>query len=225
MSILIEPEIRHNFFPALEGKRVLIVGGTHGIGEAVAKMCMTLGAFVTVVGRTRNQKLDCEQYCLDVTEESVEFLMEDQDYIFNNIGMYEKNTILNTKPKVLREVLRTNIETMFRLNQYALWHSPKVVVNMSSRPTLEKYHSWSLYTLTKQAIITITKAAAEESKTKFYAICPSRVDTKFREEYFPGEDKSTRLTPYETAKIIVTLFNGKNPSGQHYWIKKLYGSK
>jgi NAD(P)-dependent dehydrogenase (short-subunit alcohol dehydrogenase family) len=95
---------------------------------------------------------------------------------------------------------------------------------MASRPTLDKYHSWSAYTLAKQGVITLTRAAAEESVCKgvnAYSICPSRVDTKFRDEVFPDEDTSTRLSAGETAEAIMYLFNGTLPNGEAYWIKKI----
>jgi NAD(P)-dependent dehydrogenase (short-subunit alcohol dehydrogenase family) len=221
--IFCKPEIEHKEQPNLIGKSVLIVGGTHGIGEAVARKCITEGAEVTVIGRTKNLNLDCKQVLGDIVEgiTNVEQHFVGKDYVFNNIGIYEKNTIVDTSRERLQKVLLTNVEIMYVLAQYSIKHALEVVVNMSSRPILDKYHSWSLYTLSKQAVITITQASAEEGNQKHYAICPSRVDTKFRESVFPGEDKLTRLTPEETADIIITLFNGKNPTGSHYWIKRI----
>lgn len=221
-EIFIQPSIKETSIPDLSGKRLLIIGGTHGIGESLATLAIDLGAQVTVVGRTVNPELDCTQVLLDVDEhiDDLEPLFEDKDYVFNNIGIYEKNTIEATSRDRLQEVLRVNIEIMFLLTQYSVRHALGVVVNMASRPTLEKYHSWGLYTLSKQAVITITQAAAEESSAKFYAVCPSRVDTRFRESVFPGEDKATRLSPEEVARVILTLFNGSNPTGSHYWLKK-----
>lgn len=222
-EIFCQPPIENKEKPDMRGAKVLVVGGTHGIGEAVARQCMELGAVVTVIGRSENPNLECEQIIHDVVEdpEGAEKYFEGASYVFNNIGIYEKSTVDETSRERLQEVLKTNIEIMFLLGQYSVRHALEAVVNMSSRPTLEKYHSWSLYTLSKQAIITMTQALAEEGNQKFYAICPSRVDTKFREEVFPGEDKSTRLSPEETADAITSLFNGKNPSGSHYWVKKL----
>jgi len=221
--IFCKPEIEHKEQPNLIEKSVLIVGGTHGIGEAVARKCITEGAEVTVIGRTKNLNLDCKQVLGDIVEgiTNVEQHFVGKDYVFNNIGIYEKNTIVDTSRERLQKVLLTNVEIMYVLAQYSIKHALEVVVNMSSRPILDKYHSWSLYTLSKQAVITITQASAEEGNQKHYAICPSRVDTKFRESVFPGEDKLTRLTPEETADIIITLFNGKNPTGSHYWIKRI----
>jgi 2-C-methyl-D-erythritol 4-phosphate cytidylyltransferase len=221
-EIFCQPEIKHKELPDLTGKKVLIVGGTHGIGASLAQQCLDLGAKVTVIGRTANPELPCAQIILDVIEhlEGIEYYFIGQDYVFNNIGIYEKSTVEATSFERLQEVLKVNLETMFVLAQYSVRHALEVVVNMSSRPTLDKYHSWSLYTLTKQGIITITQACAEEGRQKHYAICPSRVDTQFRDEVFPDEDKSTRLSPDEVAHTIITLFNGQNPSGSHYWIKR-----
>lgn len=221
--IYCNPEMENTEMPVLFGKNVLIVGGTHGIGESLAKKSMALGANVTVIGLTPNEDLDCIQVLHDVVRdpEGIKDLYKGVDYVFNNIGIYEKNTIMDTDRERLQEVIKTNIETMFLLAQYSIEFAQSVVVNMSSRPTLDKYHSWSLYTLSKQAIITMTQASAEEGNQKHYAVCPSRVDTKFREAVFPGEDKNTRLSPDETADIILQLFNGENPNGQHYWIKKI----
>lgn len=222
-EIFCSPEIKNKELPDLNGKNVLIIGGTHGIGEALARKTIDMGAKTIVVGLTENDNLRCPQIFHDVVADPMflEPYFRGVDYVFNNIGIYEKATIAETSRNRLDEVLKTNIATMFALAQLSINHAKEVVVYMSSRPELEKYHSWSLYTLSKQAIITLTKAAAEEGTQKHYAICPSRVDTKFREAVFPGEDKQTRLSPEETADVILQLFNGQNPSGQHYWIKKL----
>lgn len=218
-----KPDIEHRELPQLEGKRVLIVGGTHGIGEALARKCLALGASVTVIGRTPNPELDCEQILHDVVEDpaGVEQYYVGADYVLNNLGIYETAAITDTTPERLREVLRYNLETMFLLAQYSIRHALEAVVNMSSRPTLDSYKNWSLYTLTKQGVITITQASAEEGTQKHYAICPSRVDTRFRDEVFPDEDKSTRLSPEQVADSILWLFNGQNPSGGAFWIKEV----
>lgn len=223
-KISIIPKISYCDLPNLKNKNVLVVGGTHGIGEALVVRCLELGANVTTIGLSKNNKLNCKQIIHDVVNnpKPIEKYFVGTDFVFNNIGLYEKARIVDTTPARLKKVLRYNLETMFLLIKYSILHTSMVVVNMSSRPTLESYDSWSLYTLSKQAIITITQAAAEEGKQKHYAICPSRVNTKFRESVFPNEDLKTRLTPEQTAEIILWLFNGKNPSGSHYWVKKIY---
>ena len=36
---------------SLKDKKVIVVGGTSGIGEGIAKCCASLGANITIVGR------------------------------------------------------------------------------------------------------------------------------------------------------------------------------
>jgi len=201
-----------------------VVGGTDGVGFWVARKCLELRAEVEVFGLEHNPNLLCPQHILNVVErvDEVERFYKDKDYVFNNIGMIERNLVSDTPKATVQRFLKVNVETMFMLLQFSVRHVKRVIVNMGSRPELETNRHWSLYTLSKQTIITMTKAAAEENKQKIYAFCPSRIDTKFRDSVFPDEDVKTRLTPEEAADFVVMLFNGKNPSGSHYWYRKIY---
>lgn len=220
---MIKPELINTDNPDVNGKNILIVGGTHGVGMELAKMCHEWGGKVIVIGKTRNNDIGhIPQITMDVTKESPEYLFKRADFVFNNIGQYYKGTIKETDVDKFMEIVENNLRVTYELTRYALMYMKRgVLVNMASRPELEKYHSWSAYTLAKQGIITLTKSASEEGEIKAYAVCPSRINTKFRDELFPEEDLETRLSPKEVAELIFKLFNGKNPTGQHYWIKKI----
>jgi 2-C-methyl-D-erythritol 4-phosphate cytidylyltransferase len=226
MSVTISPSVEVKEIPILLEKNVVIIGGTSGIGLSVAKMCVNMGAYVTVIGRHINTELATKgvaQIIMDVYQnrEGIGEILKYADYVFNNVGFYYKGTIRETTPEKFTEVVAKNTTISYEITRLCLLNMKSgVLVNMSSRPTLDSYHSWSAYTLAKQAIITLTKAAAEESDIKCYSVCPSRVDTKFREALFPREDKKTRLDPSEVAILVLTLFNGLNESGSHYWIKE-----
>ena len=221
--MICSPSIRYPEPPDFRGKNVLIVGGTHGAGEAVAWRVIRGLASVTVVGLTKNEQLPCKQIIMDVVSNpsKVEQYFQETDYVFNTIGMVWRGLIVNTPRMMVQSFLKTNVEIMFLLTKYALQHTSDVVVNMSSRPVFSTNKSWSLYASTKHAIIDITRAADEEGKQKFYAFCPSRMDTKFRDYMCPNEDRNTRLTPDEAAGAVVALFNGKNKTG-HYWLRRKY---
>lgn len=224
MEMKCNPPVYFPDKPKLREKNVLIVGGTTGVGEALANLCSGGGANVTVIGLIPSKSLDCQQVIFDAVKgiNRVHKLMIGADYVFNNVGMIRMEKIVDTSIKTLDDFLNVNIKTMFYLTQMAIANKVRVAVNMSSRPVFSSYHSLSLYAATKHAIIDITRAASEESKTKFYAVCPSRINTGFRDSVYPNEDKNTRLTPLEVAKFILMLFNGKNPSGEHYWIRREY---
>lgn len=227
--IHIEPDISLEFqeLPDMTGKKVFVAGGTRGMGLEVAKLCRGLGAEVTVSGR-HEADLDFPYIRADLTKE--EQIAEAYksvgkvDFVFNNVGMYEKADILDTTPERWREVIDYNLNSMFYLTQHGLrnLNPDGVIVNMSTRPTLEHYKGWSAYTISKVGIITLIQAAAEEHpEFKSYAVCPSRVDTSYRDALYPDEDKTTRLSPQEVAKTVGFLFNGKLPTGSFYWIKKV----
>ena len=60
--------------PTYEGKRVMVVGGTRGIGRAIASTLREAGAHVTVVGRSAvpfthvsKASSDCEAFAADLS--------------------------------------------------------------------------------------------------------------------------------------------------------------
>lgn len=224
---MIKPYPKYKQHPNLKEKNVLIVGGTDGIGKELALLCHFAGAKVITIGRHRDETLaenGIPQVIEDVLKhpERIEPLYIGSDYVLNNIGMYYRGSIEETSADTFRRVLEANLIITHILTGYALKHMDGgVLVNMASRPTLEKYKDWSAYTLAKQGVITLTQAAAEEGNLNCYAVCPSRVDTKFRDELFPDEDTDLRLSPESVAELIYYLFNGLNESGKYYWIKEL----
>lgn len=232
--IFTEPPIteEYQWLPDLHRKHVLVVGGSRGIGAEVARMAKHQGALVTTVSRhyqptpysDAHLVADCANpYEIRRVWQSVGVT----DMVFNNVGIYEQGTLVGTNSERWDEVINANLTSMFHLTRHALMGlaSGGVMVNMAYRPTLEKYHSWATYTLSKQGVITLTQAAAEEAERdiRAYAICPSRVDTKFREDLFPGEPKEQRLSAEDTATAIMYLANRSMPNGTYVWIKQLYG--
>jgi hypothetical protein len=53
-----------------------------------------------------------------------------------------------------------------------------------------------------------------------FSISPGRVDTKMREKDFPGEDKRTRLSVDQVAKVIKKCISGKFQPGDNIIIRK-----
>ncbi len=224
------PEV-NQYLPNLNRKTVLVLGGSRGIGSEVAGIAFDQGAHVISASRgqegPRGSHLHLSAdlstpYGIDSVWGRVGMV----DMVFNNVGMYERGHIQDTTLTRWRDVIETNLTSMFLLNRHALnkLQTDGVIINMASRPTLDKYKSWSTYTLSKQGVITLTQAAAEEAERGIhaYAICPSRVDTQFREEFFPGEPKNQRLTAKDTAMAILFMMNRTLPNGSYYWIKQKY---
>jgi len=229
-KVFCQPEIgvEHQWLPDMKDKRLFVAGGTKGIGLAVADMCKELGAETIVTGRI-SAELPHRVIKADLTTPNgvrgVWREIKSADYVFNNVGMYEKKSIRNTTLARWKEVMGYNLDSMFLLTKEAseFMNDGGVMVNMSSRPTLDSYKDWSAYTISKVGVITLTQAIAEERpEVKAYSVCPSRVDTQYRHALFPQEDVATRLSPENVAQIVGFMFNGTLPTGSYYWIKKQY---
>lgn len=226
-NILIEPPIECEEIPSFNGRKVFVNGAGSGIGLATAEMAFTHGANVWTVSRSGDTTMQA-----DMTDpkqvEQVFQAVGPVDYVLNNVGMYFTKPIESTSIEEWREVMRYNLDSMFLATRESMRYvNPGgVIVNMASRPTLDNYANWSAYTISKVGDIILTQSAAGELKdrdVKAYAICPSRVDTPFRQAVFPNEAIETRLDPKDVATAVGFLFSGKEPTGSYYWIKQLYG--
>ncbi|MFI2364058.1 hypothetical protein [Promicromonospora sp. NPDC019610] len=79
----------------LSGKRLTVVGGTNGLGQAIARQALALGADVTIVGRTlrddRHERLHFVQADLSSMKEAVrlgeELPVENQDVVLFTNGI------------------------------------------------------------------------------------------------------------------------------------------
>lgn len=75
------------------------------------------------------------------------------------------------------------------------------------------------YCASKCATISLVQSLAFEGY-KAYAISPGRVDTKMRENDYPGEDKRTRLSTASCANVILECISGKYDPGDNIIYRK-----
>lgn len=118
----------------LKGKRIVITGGTGGIGKAMAKRFLAEGARVLITGRkpeTLSQvssDLDCESLLLDVTKvDSFQSFIDEVidklggiDCLVNNAGISLHESFQEVTPKGFDQQVATNFKGPFFLSQVAL---------------------------------------------------------------------------------------------------------
>ena len=75
------------------------------------------------------------------------------------------------------------------------------------------------YSVSKCGVISLVQSLGLEGYDA-YSISPGRVDTKMRENDYPGEDKRTRLTTGSVASVILDCINGRYNSGDNVIIRK-----
>jgi 3-oxoacyl-[acyl-carrier protein] reductase len=167
----------------LEGKAVLVTGGSKGIGQAIAYAFLDEGAKVGIVGRNLSdlefaQKEGIEIYQGDVTnEENRVRVMKDFleqfgtiDVLVNNAGGSNGSTVMETSMELFEEAMHLNFLSAVDLSKKAAEvmsanANGGAIINISSifgresggKPT---------YNASKAAMISFTKSFGDEMISK-----------------------------------------------------------
>ncbi|MFE1246014.1 SDR family NAD(P)-dependent oxidoreductase [Fictibacillus sp. NPDC058756] len=167
----------------LEGKAVLVTGGSKGIGKAIAYAFLDEGAKVGIVGRTfsdleSTQKAGIEIFQGDVTNEhDRERVMTDFlekfgtiDVLVNNAGGSNGSTVMETSMEQFEEAMHLNFLSAVDLSKKAAEVMSAnadggAIINISSifgresggKPT---------YNASKAAMISFTKSFGDEMISK-----------------------------------------------------------
>lgn len=211
----------------LKDARILITGGSSGLGKAMAGLLRSAGAKVLITGRS-GEKVDqvaneCDVYgCqadvaveADVarTYELVEANLGGLDVLINNAGFGEFAKLEDVSLDAFERVFRTNVfgAALMAREATKLFKQQKQgnIINISSTAGRKGYASGSVYASSKFALSGLTECWREELRRfniRVMQINPSAVPTAFnvadRSEK-PLQDKM--LTPMEVAHAVKSV--------------------
>jgi NAD(P)-dependent dehydrogenase (short-subunit alcohol dehydrogenase family) len=182
-------------FFSLKDKTALIAGGTDGIGLSVAKRFVKAGAKVIIVGRRDGdsiaQEFGASFIRCDVSVEEEQIAMYDEaerlfgklDIIINNAGFAVTGSAIEQGDT---KELDQSIGVMQKGVYFGLKYAPRhmndggSIINTSSLAGVMGIYGYGQYSMTKAAVINLTKTSAIELASRgirVNAVCPGTVKT------------------------------------------------
>jgi meso-butanediol dehydrogenase/(S,S)-butanediol dehydrogenase/diacetyl reductase len=211
----------------LAGKRVLVTGGTSGIGAATAERFRDEGALVWILGRTATASIP-RSLVADVADPASIAQAFDRldteaggiDVVINNAGVSVRHELAELPLDEWRRVLDVNLTGAVLVAQHAarrmLSQGAGVILNMGSTNGMVGYRGYSHYNASKAALIELTKTWALElaPSIRVNVVCPGYILTPMQEaEYTPAmmRDLEAKIplrrqgTPAEVAALFAFL--------------------
>ncbi|MCH9616856.1 MAG: 3-oxoacyl-[acyl-carrier-protein] reductase FabG [Chlamydiia bacterium] len=185
-----------------EGKKVVVTGGTKGIGLAIAKEFLKEGASVAIIGRSpdNGEKAllelsgDVTFYPLDVSDHSaVKAFSEEMikkwntiDVLVNNAGISKNTLFLRITEADWDHVVDTNLKSVYNMchafSRILIKNRGSRIVNISSIAggVMGGNPGQAHYSASKGAIVSLTKVLAREfakREVTVNCVAPGYVET------------------------------------------------
>jgi 3-oxoacyl-[acyl-carrier protein] reductase len=203
----------------LEGKRILVTGGSRGIGEATVRLLTELGARVAFTYQSRHDVAEALARDLKARDREVLAAQADQcsradarrvvatmegawggiDGFVGNAGVWLPTPAVLEDEGNLQAILETNVAGLFR------WHAEVIpalqragggaIVLISSTAGQRGEAGYGAYAASKGAVISLTKSLASElgpSGIRVNCVAPGWVDTDMAAPALRGDPQERR---------------------------------
>jgi meso-butanediol dehydrogenase/(S,S)-butanediol dehydrogenase/diacetyl reductase len=194
---------------ALMDKRVLITGGTSGIGKATAARFLEEGAEVIILARDRDKSEHARHelaalrqvVIADVSNpaevrrafDEIDRLWQSVDVLVNSAGISIRHAFMDIIPEEWERVLNINLNGVFYMAQQAarrmLAAGSGAIINIASTNGLMGYPFYADYNASKAGVIELTRTMALElaPAIRVIAVCPGYVMTPMQEAEYTQE--------------------------------------
>lgn len=211
----------------LQGKNIIITGGSLGIGRETARNMVLKGANVLITGRSESRLKEAKKY---TGAKILEFDISDSDSIVENsqkcIDILDGRVdvlINNAGIGVSKSIDQLNIDDflkVFSVNVFGLALFTKqivplmikksfgTIVNIGSTASLKGYKNGSIYSSSKFAVRCLTQCWQAELRQHNIRVCqvnPSEVTTAFgSKDRVERDSVNNKLRPEEISHSIIS---------------------
>jgi NAD(P)-dependent dehydrogenase (short-subunit alcohol dehydrogenase family) len=212
----------------MQGKQVLLTGGTGGLGMGVTAAILAQGANVTIPyydekeverlkGRLPTVEFDRIRFVVaDLAQESVvEQLVNDMgrvDVLIHLVGGFSMGKTHEYSFEQWKKDFDLNLNTTFLACKHSLRkmleHGYGRIVTVGSRGAVQPGGQLAAYCASKAGVVALTQAIADETKgTNITAniVLPSIIDTPTNREAMGSEQADKWVKPESLAQVICFL--------------------
>lgn len=195
----------------LNGKRVVVTGGTSGIGEATCRRFRDEGARVVSIA------LDGEIECDVADAEQVAAAFEQVggiDVLVANAGISIRASFLEIREEDWRRILDVNLTGVFHCAQQAARRMDEGVILMTASTNgLAGHENYADYNASKAGVILLARTMARElaPRIRVNAVCPGYVLTpmqraEYTEEMLAAVNATIPLQRHAEPEEVAALF-------------------
>ena len=219
----------------LTNKRILVTGGSDGIGKHICLKLAAQGARLAILGRNEDRLKAVAEACKDagapealplvcdiqdpaaIASVSAEVLktFEGLDIVINNAGIWHKAGPLDTiTPEMLQATVQTNLTGLMQMTQAVLPalrdNDEGIVLNIVSKSGVVAQAGQSVYTATKYGVRGFTevlKADEAETGVRVGGLYQSGTNTEMFAK--AGEDVPNHIftEPDDLADVVVFVLS------------------
>ena len=211
----------------VQGKNIIITGGSLGIGKETARDLVEKGANVLITGRSEDRLIEAKKYTgskiieFDIsdhvniqqnTKECIGILGGRVDVLINNAGIGVRKSIEELNIDDFLKVFNVNVFGLALFTKeiipYMIKESYGTIINIGSTASLKGYKNGSIYSSSKFAVRCLTQCWQAELRPHNIRVCqvnPSEVTTAFgNTTRVEREDVNNKLTPKEISHSIIS---------------------
>lgn len=191
----------------LADKVIIVTGGMHGIGRAMANRFQAEGARVVVASRsaghevassTSEVRIATDVTSVDSVKALVEQVIQEQgriDGLVNNAGVQLEKTLEETSPEEWDWLMASNLRSVFLCSRAIIPvmkdQGSGVILNLGSYDGLVADPGLAAYCASKGAVHALTRAIAVDHGRhgiRCNAICPGWIRTEMMQAYLDSQN-------------------------------------
>jgi len=206
----------------LQGKVLVVTGGTGALGRVVTPLLSHAGGTVIMIDRSSPLHGQSNQrgFAADVTDETdVSRVVNDVikregrlDVLINLVGGFASGHATETDLTVWQNMLTLNVTAAFVLSKAVIPHmvAQKAgrIIHIAAKAAIDPFPGAAAYIISKASLVSLIQVLALElsdTGVTVNGILPSTIDTPANRTSMPTADPSKWVRPESIAQILVFL--------------------